>query len=129
MPRPTKKWRRFEQLVAHIERTLAPAGAVVTSPDKLQSKYGKRRREVDASIRYKVGTAPILITVECRRRGSSQDQTWIEQLIQKRSSINASMTIAVSSRPFSAAALEMARANGVEARTIDSITFADIKSW
>ena len=46
-------------------------------------KITNQPREVDASIRYQVGSVPILITIECRDRVAVQDSTWIEQLVQK----------------------------------------------
>jgi hypothetical protein len=67
------EWREFEQLVARIEQTLAPQGAVVTSPDRVKDLYTGQDREVDATIRFRVGTVPILITVECRKRDRVQD--------------------------------------------------------
>ena len=67
------EWREFEQLVARIEQTLAPQGAVVTSPDHVKDLYTGQDREVDATIRFRVGTVPILITVECRKRDRVQD--------------------------------------------------------
>lgn len=50
-----KEWRRFEKLVARIERVLAPKGAIVKSPDKIEDILTGSLREVDASIRMKVG--------------------------------------------------------------------------
>lgn len=70
--------REFEKLVARIEAAAAPRGAVVKSPDRIRHLTTGRLREVDASIRYKVGTVDVLITVECRKRSRKADDTWIE---------------------------------------------------
>ncbi len=64
----SKDWREFEKRVARIEAALAPSGAVVKSPDRVRDLVTGSYREVDASIRYKVGTVPVLITIECRKR-------------------------------------------------------------
>jgi hypothetical protein len=93
----TPKWKEFEQLIARIERAIAPSGAELKSPDQLPDKVTGELREVDVSIRYKVGTCPILITIECRDRSKVEDVTWIEQLAEKKRFIGASMTLAVSS--------------------------------
>ena len=90
-----EEWRQFERLVARIERDLAPKGAVVRSPDRLPDLVTGSVREVDASIRFTVGSAPILITIECRRRAAVQDDTWIEQLAAKKEKLGAAKTIAV----------------------------------
>jgi hypothetical protein len=127
-------WKQFEQLVGRIEECLAPAGAVVKSPDRIQSNVptqrGKpRKREVDASIRLEVGSAPVLITVETRKRNSPQDVLWIEQLATKKESVGASVTIAVSSTGFSEAARETARRHGILLRQLSEITSTDIRGW
>ena len=61
----TAQWREFEKLIARIEQAMAPLDAAVRSPDRIPDKVTGELREVDASIRYKVGTCPILITIEC----------------------------------------------------------------
>lgn len=111
-------WREFEKLVARIEESLSPKGAVVKSPDKIRDLVSGRLREVDASIRLQVGSTPILITIECRKRKGVQDDTWIEQLATKRSKIGAARTIAVSSKGFSSSASQTAQHYGIELRSL-----------
>lgn len=115
-------WRRFQELVARIEKLLAPSGAVVTSPDRLPDLLTGQMREVDASVRMTVGSAEVLITFECRRRSGKEDVTWIEQLATKKQSIGAAMTMAVSSTGFSAPAKKVARLKGIELRQLQDIT-------
>lgn len=124
-----KEWRKFEQLVASIERALAPYGALVKSPDHVPDVISGNLREVDASIRFQVGSTPILITVECRRRTAPQDVTWIEQLASKKENIRANATIAVSSTGFSVGALDMAKRKGIETRTLTEVTGGEAASW
>lgn len=119
-------WRQFEQLVARIEADAGPLGITVTSPDRIRCKITGRLREVDASVRAKVGTSTILVTIECRKRRPKQDVTWIEQLATKRSNIGASRTIAVSSAGFSAEAEAMARHHGIDLRRLSEVSAADI---
>lgn len=76
----SKDWWEFERLVARIERAASSRGAVVTSPDRIRDLTTGQRREVDAPIRHKVGTAEVLIAVECRKRERKGDDTWIELL-------------------------------------------------
>ncbi len=124
-----EEWRKFERMVASIERALAPYGAIVKSPDHIPDVISLNLREVDASIRFQVGSTPILITVECRRRSASQDVTWIEQLVSKKENIGANATIAVSSTGFSAGALDMAKRKGIETRTLTDVTGGEAASW
>jgi hypothetical protein len=123
------QWKQFERLVARIEATLVPQGAVVRSPDRIPDLYTGSLREVDGSIRFNVGSASILITLESRRRGAVQDDTWIEQLATKKEKIGAAKTIAVSSSGFSEPAKITARAKGIELRNLREITDEEILSW
>ncbi len=127
----TRPGKAFEELIARIEHILAPAGAVVTSPDYITDLITNRRREVDASIRIPDGESTRLITVECRdHRKGRQDDRWIEQLVTKRQKIGASLTIAVSSSGFSESAITSARHFGIELRRLDEITDAEIaQQW
>jgi hypothetical protein len=119
-------WRGFEQLVARIEEDSAPLGLKVTSPDRIPCRTTGRLREVDASIRSRVGTANVLITVECRKRGRKQDVTWIEQLAAKKHAIGADRTIAVSSAGFSLNAQATARKHGIDVRRLSDLSIAEI---
>lgn len=117
--RDDPSWRKFQDLVAHIEQTLAGKGAVVTTPDHVPDVVTSQLREVDASIRLTVGPTPILITVESRKRKPKQDVRWIEELATKKTNIGAAKTIAVSATGFTAAAMEAAGRHGIELRTLE----------
>jgi hypothetical protein len=127
--RRANEWRLFEQLVARIEQAAAPRAAVVTSPDRIRDLVTGKMREVDASIRYKLGTASVLITIECRKRGRKADDTWLEQLATKRAKLGAAMTIAVSATGFSKSAIATAGAHGIELRTLSEVSASDIEAW
>jgi hypothetical protein len=126
--RQDPEWREFERLVARIEADAGPHGIVVTSPDRIRCKITGRLREVDASIRSRIGTSEVLITVECRRRATIQDVTWIEQLVTKKKTIGVDRTIAVSAAGFTEAAKAVADQNGIFLRKLSDITAADINS-
>ena len=115
-------WKDFQDHVADLERELVPKGAVVASPDFIIDKRTKKKREVDASIRFTLGSAKILITVECRMRNQKQDVRWIEELAKKREAIGADKTIAVSSKGFSVAAMEVAEHEGIDLRILREVT-------
>lgn len=121
-------WREFEKLVSRIEGLLCPAGALVRSPDHLPKVTGKGTREVDASIRFSLGSTKLLVTVECRRRSHKQDVTWIEQLATKKRNVGATSTLAVSATEFSEEALEVARREGIETRVLSQVTDDNIRA-
>lgn len=122
-------WREFERVVAMIEEAAAPRGATVKSPDRIRDLTTGGIREVDASIRFRLGTVNILITVECQRRSRKASDTWIEQLATKRQKLGASKTIAVSEKGFSRAAHLTAKHHGIELRTLSEIAPRDIEGW
>lgn len=124
----TPEWRQFEQLVARIEADAGPFGLVVTSPDWIPCKITGRLREVDASVRTKVGTTTILVTIECRKRRPKQDVTWIEQLAAKRIHVGAARTIAVSSAGFSNEAETVAHHHGIDLRRLSEVSAIDINN-
>ena len=70
-----RKSREFEQLAARIESSLTPTGARVRSPDHMPDTVTGQDREVDASIRYTLGSVDVLITIECRDRTRTEDVT------------------------------------------------------
>jgi hypothetical protein len=125
----TAEWRQFEKLIARIEHAMAPSRAVVTSPDRIPDKVTGELREVDASIRYKIGTCPVLITIECRDRTSVEDVRWIEQLAEKQRSIGAAITVAVSSLGFTDPAIKKAIALGIQVRTLTDASADDFIHW
>lgn len=125
----SRDWRAFERLVARIETVASPRGAIVKSPDHLPDLVTRKMREVDASIRYRIGSVDILITIECRKRTRKADDTWIEQLATKRSKVGAAKTIAVSSRGFTNSATQTARHHGIELRTLSEVPPKDLEDW
>lgn len=121
-----KEWREFEKLVARIERHIAGTDLKIRSPDHIKDLVTGTPREVDASIRSIIGSAPILITIECRDRKGNEDVTWIEQLANKKVNIGADKTIAVSSSGFSKEAIAKANNVGIELRHLEEITDNDL---
>lgn len=122
-------WREFEMLVSRLEEALSPRGAVVLSPDRLPDKVTGEMREVDASIRYRVGSAEILIIVECRERKRVQDSIWIEQLCAKQRDVGAAKCIAVTTAGFSKSAARKAKAHGIELRHVKRAALEDVAAW
>ncbi len=115
----------LERLVARLERLLAPTDAVSTSPDYLPDKITDGKREVDVSIKSRIGSSPILMTLECRERARAEDVTWIEQLAAKRNSVGVDKAVAVSSFSFSEPAITKATFHGIEIRRLEDITHVD----
>lgn len=123
------EWREFELIVARIEEYLSDNDAVVTSPDKVLDNDTGKMREVDATIRYKIGSVELLIIFECRRHKRRQGTLWIEQLASKRRALGAAKCVAISSTGFSVPAIKKAERLGVELRTLKNINKDTIERW
>lgn len=124
-----RKGRELEELVAALENGLGGTDIKVTSPDQIEDKTTKEKREVDVSLKGKIGSNEILIIIECRDRKPKQDVTWIEQIATKRDDIGAHKAIAVSSSGFSEAAKNKAIAKNIELRTLEEIDPEEITKW
>jgi hypothetical protein len=124
-----KDWRLLERLTECFERVLAPQGALIKSPDSLTDLTTGKPREVDVSIRYKIGSVPILIMVECRDRSRVEEQAWIEQLATRRDDVGAHAAIAVSSSGFGETAQLKASKHGIFLRQVRDISDENVASW
>jgi len=81
------------------------------------------------SLRTRVGSSEVIVTVECRKRNAKQDVTWIEQLGSKKQAIGAARTIAVASSAFSKDAIRVAEHYGIDLRVLSEIGDADMHGW
>jgi len=123
-----KPWQEFEKLVAKIEKFLSPSDSEIKLNDMVPDIHTGTLRQVDATIRHKLGSTKILIAIECRERGAKQDVTWVEQLASKKLSIGASELIGVSSTGFSKEAIQQAKFKGVILRKLDKVHPREILS-
>lgn len=124
-----RKGRDLEKIISLLEGALQQSGIQLKSPDFLPDKDTGEPREVDISLRGRIGSSDILAIIECRDRDATQDVTWIEQLICKRSSVNADKVLAVSSSKFSEPARIKAEKNNIELRILDEIDPAEVQDW
>lgn len=60
----SNQWKEFESFAFEIQQKLSPAAAVVKN-DTIRGKSG-RLREVDISIRQKVGQFDLLMIIDCK---------------------------------------------------------------
>ena len=72
------KWRRFEKLVAQIQRELAP-NALVTHNDRIRGHDSRKPRQVDITVKQKVGQYDILIAIDCKDYKRAVNVNVVEQ--------------------------------------------------
>jgi len=118
--KPRPKGREFEELVSRLEQALSAKNVIIKSPDHIPDLTSRSLREVDISIRGKIGVNDILIIIECRNRSRPADIAWIEQLNSKKNNIGANKVIAVSKEGFTKEAEIKAEQYGIETRLVIS---------
>lgn len=120
-------WRRFELQLAEIEAALSGTSAKIKSPDHLPDVDTGEMREVDATMRFEIGSTSIIVGFECRKRKTPQDVIWVEQLASKRQSLKLDKLIAVSASGFTSAFKAKANRMGIEYRQISEMKEAALK--
>lgn len=121
--------RELERLIAILEELLRPAGLLVLSPDRVKDTVTGRQREVDIAVRD-VRDGPVLAICECRDRATTEDVTWVEQIVTKARDLEGSPpAILVSSAGFSDAARKKARSYGHDVRLVTDVAIDEFRSW
>jgi len=107
-----EKWKEFEALVAKIQAELAPH-AVVKHDDKIEGRSGKLR-QVDVSVRAKVGQFDFLMALECKDHASPVDVGEVDAFIGLLQDIAAHRGALVSAVGFTALAKARAKQAGID---------------
>jgi hypothetical protein len=123
-----RKGEFLELLVSELEYAIDP-GVTITSPDLVPGRESGNQREVDVTLRRRVGSTETLVMIECRDRSRPQNVEWIDALIGKAKDIRASTTVAVSRSGFTRAAQRRAVEEGIELRTVSAVAPADLARW
>jgi hypothetical protein len=122
--------RALELLVARLEVAASAGGADVRSPDYITGKNSESQREIDVTVRSKVGSTSVLVMLECRDRAGKQDVRWIDEIASKKVDVGADVAVAVAGKGgFTSGAQNAAKRLGVDLRTVDSISVEDVVSW
>jgi len=109
-----RKGREFELAYKHLYDMLDKNIYKITSPAFPIDKTTGKPREVDVLIEYKDSESkPRRISIECRDRSTTQDVTWIEQLVQKKEDLDLDYTIATTTTNFSDGAIAKANYHGI----------------
>jgi hypothetical protein len=118
----TAKWKRFEELVAHVQRSLAP-GAIVEHDARLPGQRSGASRQIDILIRVHVGQFELLVVIDCKDYSTTVDVKAVEEFIGLVDDVRGNKGAIVASSGFSNAARRRAREAG-----IDLYRFVDAES-
>lgn len=119
-----KKWRRFEKLAAHIQRTLAPHAHV--EHDVVVLGKSGAERQIDIAIRMNVGQLELFIAVECKDHRHPVDIKDVEMFIGQVGDVGAHKGAMVVSHGYTPAALTRAKQAGIDMYTLVD---AESKEW
>jgi hypothetical protein len=120
-----QKWRRFERAVYEIQKELSPH-ARVTFDDSIMGAESRTPRQIDVSVRARVGQYEVLIVIECKDQGVPLDVEVVEAFVQKTRDVRANKAAMVSASRYTPAAKQMGEAHGVDLyRLVD----AESKEW
>ena len=126
MPR---KGRELEIIVSLLERHLDPGDVVIKSPDRIWGRLSNTEREVDVSLRKRIGSGEALFIIECRDRNEIQGEGWIDQVIGKREDVGAAGVMVVSTGGFTSPAINMAKEKGILLRTFEKVDLKVFEEW
>lgn len=114
------KWKKFEELVGKIQTDLA-GEAVVTPNDQITGKRTGIPRQIDISIRKKVGQFELLIVLECKDYGRPLDVKDVEEFMGLAQDVGAHKAAMVAAKGFSDTARKRAQDAGIELfRVVDT---------
>ena len=104
----------FQDLIALLERQLAPVGAVVTESALVPETLTGNLREVDILIRGPFGAREVVVGIECRDHQRKGDIHWIEQARSKFDVLPIDKRVLVARSGFTKAAIVRARQWNIE---------------
>jgi hypothetical protein len=119
-----KKTNQFQELVALIERSLAPQDARVTESALLSGD----QREIDVLIESKTGAFTMKVAVEAKDERRKMDIVRFESLIGKYSSgsgVVVDKVVVINRAGFSKQVRERAKREGITLHTLDEALVAD----
>jgi hypothetical protein len=112
------KWMEFEKKAFEIQRSLSSANSDVRHNDSIYGQDSKTNRQIDISIRSKVGTYSILITVECKDYKKPVDVKDVDAFINKIRDVRAHKGVMISAKGFTKAAQNLAEHSDIDLRQL-----------
>lgn len=109
-----KKWRKFERLVAAINKALAN-GAEVEWNASIQG------RQFDVVVRFVVGVYKYLTVIECKDTSNLVPVCDVEAFVTKAKDIGADKAVMVASAGFQSGALKVAERHNIEVFSLSYI--------
>jgi len=127
--REKPKWKKFEEVVFQIQKSLVPRSAKVTPNDQIFGHDSKTNRQIDISIRIEVPPYSLLIVIDCKDYKNPVDVKDVGEFASVVKDIKANKGAMVSSNGFTDAAIEMAKSHGLDTFRYVNTESIDWKSY
>ncbi|HEY5748981.1 MAG TPA: restriction endonuclease [Chryseolinea sp.] len=115
-----KPGREFEQLIESIYRDVDP-NSQITRNDKIFGHESKADREIDLSIRSKIGIHEILIVVQAKDTNKPIDVNVVYAFIGVIKDIHASKGVLISAKGYSKSAKALCKSYGIDMFTAHDV--------
>jgi hypothetical protein len=120
------KWKRFEKLIHGIHTQFGKE--TVTLDDRIIGCESKTERQLDITIRATINQYRILIVIECKDEARPIDVGAVGEFASLLRDVKANKGVMISTSGYTAAGVEMARAQGIDTRTYLDTENIDWKS-
>jgi hypothetical protein len=117
-----KRTNAFQDLVALVQRALAPVGAKVTESAMVSSPWMTETREIDILIEAPLGIFHIKIAVEAKDEGRKMDSTKFESLLGKyhgEGGVKVDKVVIITHHGFFKPVIERAKRLGIDLYTLE----------
>jgi hypothetical protein len=117
--------------VSFVEKVLVPEGFQVKTNKKVFDENGRPIAEFDVEVSGRVGSTDFSWLIECRDRPAtgSAPISWVEQLVGRKTRFNFGKVTAVSTTGFTSEAIRYAKQQGIETRSVNSISVDQFRPW
>ena len=105
-------WQRFEQLVADIQRDLAPT-ATVSHNVKLPGRDSETDRQIDVLVEQTIGQYTVRIVIDCKDYGRPVDVKGVEEFIGMVRDVGAHQGSMVCPKGFTTSAKKRAKKDNI----------------
>jgi hypothetical protein len=120
------KWKRFEKLIHQIHTQFGKE--TVTLDDRVIGCESKVERQLDITIRATVNQYKVFVVIECKDEARPVDVGTMGEFASLLRDVKANKGVMISTSGYTPAAIQMARAQGIDTRTYLDTENVDWKS-
>ena len=112
-----KKWKRFEDLAAHIQRTLSPQSRVEQNV-RVKGRASGVERQIDIAVWTQAGQFELFVAIDCKDYNTKVDVKDVEAFVGMVRDVGANKGALVSALGYTPAAKKVADAAGISVYTL-----------